>query len=149
MELKFHMELLWDGGTRVCSNVPGHMTKMAAMTIYGENLKKSSSLEPKGQWRWNLICSIRWSSTTKFVQLMTLGWPWPILRQGQIWSIMFLCPQLGRSWRGILVSGFPCVHSKHILWTVHARVLKFHIWIPHGKIVDTHFFLDISYEPCS
>ena len=21
----------------------------------------------------------------------------------------------------------------HILWTMHARVLKFHIWIPHGK----------------
>ena len=25
--------------------------------------------------------------------------------------------------------------------TVHARVLKFHIWIPHGKIGDTFFFL--------
>ena len=24
--------------------------------------------------------------------------------------------------------------------TVHARVLKFHIWIPHGKIVDARFF---------
>ena len=33
------MELLWDGGTKVCSNVPGHMTKMAAMPIYGKNLK--------------------------------------------------------------------------------------------------------------
>ena len=22
----------------------------------------------------------------------------------------------------------------------HARVLKFHIWIPHGKIVDARFF---------
>ena len=28
----------------------------------------------------------------------------------------------------------------HILWTVHARVLKFHIWIPHGKIADLYFF---------
>ena len=34
------MELLWDGGTKVCSNVPGHMAKMAAMPIYGKNLKK-------------------------------------------------------------------------------------------------------------
>ena len=34
------MELLWDGGTKVCSNVPGHMTKMAAMPIYDKNLKK-------------------------------------------------------------------------------------------------------------
>ena len=29
----------------------------------------------------------------------------------------------------------------HILWTVHARVLKFHIWIPRGKIADPYFFL--------
>ena len=34
------MELLWDGGTKVCSDGPGHMTKMAAMPIYGKNLKK-------------------------------------------------------------------------------------------------------------
>ena len=46
IKVKFHMELLWDGGMKVCSNVPGHMTKMAA--IYGKNLKNSSSLEPKG-----------------------------------------------------------------------------------------------------
>ena len=37
------MELLWDGGTKVCSNGPGHMTKMAAMPRYGKNLKKASS----------------------------------------------------------------------------------------------------------
>ena len=41
------MECPWDGGTIVCSNGPGHMTKMATIPIYGENLKKSSSLEPK------------------------------------------------------------------------------------------------------
>ena len=34
------MELLWDGGTKICSNGPGHMTKMTAMRIYGKNLKK-------------------------------------------------------------------------------------------------------------
>ena len=28
----------------------------------------------------------------------------------------------------------------HILWTVHTRVLKFHIWIPHGKVADPYFF---------
>ena len=48
IEAKFHMESPWDGGKKVCSNGPGHMTKMAAMPIYGKNLKKSSSLEPKG-----------------------------------------------------------------------------------------------------
>ena len=29
----------WDGGTKLCSNGPGHMTKMAAIPIYGKNLK--------------------------------------------------------------------------------------------------------------
>ena len=38
---------------------------------------------------------------------------------------------------GILVSGCVCVCP--FIKTVHARVLKFHIWIPHGKIVDTRF----------
>ena len=31
----------------------------------------------------------------------------------------------------------PSVRSSR---TVHARVLKFHIWIPHGKIADARFF---------
>ena len=84
------MEYPWDGGTKVCSNGPGHMTKMDAMSIYGKNLKESSSPEPKGRWLWNLVCSIGCSSTTKLVQMMTLSSPWPILRQDQIWSLMLL-----------------------------------------------------------
>ena len=31
----------------------------------------------------------------------------------------------------------PCIRSPK---TVHARVLKFHIWMSHGKIVDARFF---------
>ena len=49
IEVKFHMEAPWDGGTTVYSNGPGHMTKVAAMLIYGKNLKKSSSSEPNGR----------------------------------------------------------------------------------------------------
>ena len=33
------MKRLWDGGTKVCSNDPCHMTKAAAMPIYGKSLK--------------------------------------------------------------------------------------------------------------
>ena len=62
------------------------MTNMAAIFIYGKNLKKSSSPEPIDQWPWNRVCSIVYKSTTKVIQIMTLGWPWSILRQGQIWS---------------------------------------------------------------
>ena len=39
IEVKFHMDSPWDGGTKVCSNGPGHITKMTAMPIYGKNLK--------------------------------------------------------------------------------------------------------------
>ena len=49
IEAKFHVEPPLDRGTKVCSNGTGHMTKMAAMPIYGKNLKKSSSPEPKGR----------------------------------------------------------------------------------------------------
>ena len=36
-ELEFHMETPKDGGTKVCSNGPGHITKMATTPIYGKN----------------------------------------------------------------------------------------------------------------
>ena len=49
IEAKFHMEPQWDRRTKVCSNGLGHMTKMAAMPIYGKNMKNSFSLEPKGR----------------------------------------------------------------------------------------------------
>ena len=39
IEAKFHVEPPWDGGTKVCSNGLGHMTKMAAMLTYCKTLK--------------------------------------------------------------------------------------------------------------
>ena len=38
IKAKFYVGLPWRGGTKVCINGPGHMTKMAAMPIYGKNL---------------------------------------------------------------------------------------------------------------
>ena len=37
IKAKFNVEPQWKGGTKVCTNGPGHMTKMAAMPIYGKN----------------------------------------------------------------------------------------------------------------
>ena len=45
----FYVEPPWDEGTKVFSNGPGHMTKMAAVPIYSKNMKHSSSLERKGR----------------------------------------------------------------------------------------------------
>ena len=41
IKFKFHMENPSDAGTKVCSNCPGHMTKKAAMPIYGKNALKN------------------------------------------------------------------------------------------------------------
>ena len=48
ISIKFHMQPLNRGGKKVYIFRPGHMTKMAAMPIYGNNFKKSSSPEPLG-----------------------------------------------------------------------------------------------------
>ena len=83
---KIHMKAWGRIGMKIYTNELGHMTNMAAMPIYGKNLKKSSTPEPINPWPWNLVCSIMYGSTTKVVKIMTLGWLWPILCQGQIWS---------------------------------------------------------------
>ena len=46
---KFHIQPPGPLGKKSCSNGLGHMTNMAAMPIYGKNLKKSSSPEPLDQ----------------------------------------------------------------------------------------------------
>ena len=35
----------WDVRMKICSNVPGRMTKMAFRSIYGQNLQASDDLE--------------------------------------------------------------------------------------------------------
>ena len=44
IEAKFYVEPPWDGWMKVWSNGLGHITKMAAMPIYGKNLKKNHLL---------------------------------------------------------------------------------------------------------
>ena len=46
IKAKLYVEPRWEGGTKAYINGPGHMTKMAAMPIYGGNLQKSSQ-EPE------------------------------------------------------------------------------------------------------
>ena len=54
IKAKFYVEPPWVGGMKVCSQHLGHMTKMAAMPMYGKN--------PSGRFSRNLVCSIGDSS---------------------------------------------------------------------------------------
>ena len=49
ISIKFHMQSPGTGEKKVYIFHPGHMTKMAAMPIYGRNIRKSSSSEPLGR----------------------------------------------------------------------------------------------------
>ena len=63
--------------------------------LYMVKTLKNSSLEPKRWWPWNFLCIIGCSSSTKLAQMMIMDWPWPILRQGKIWSLMLLYGKKG------------------------------------------------------
>ena len=96
IEARFHVEPPWDGGTKVCPNGSGHMTKMATMPIYDKNLKKSS-LEPKGRWPWNLVCSIG----LEYYQIFSNDDPALTLTYftaSQIWSLMLLYWKKVKRW---------------------------------------------------
>ena len=59
IKAKFHMELQWDGGTKVCSRGLGQMTKMA-VTVYGKKLSKifSRTKGPMTLWLGMWYCGL-------------------------------------------------------------------------------------------
>ena len=85
IEAKFYVEPPLDGGTKVWSNGLGHMTKMAAMPIYGKNSKSHLLRNQKVDDLEKFVCCTGYSSAAMFIQIMTLGWHCPIPQQGQIW----------------------------------------------------------------
>ena len=95
---KFFMKAFRYKETKIWWHDAGHMTKMASTPIYCKTLQKSSSPDSAGWFPRNLVCSIGDSTPSKFVQLMTLGWPWPILRHGQILWLWLYCKKKWRKW---------------------------------------------------
>ena len=73
IEIKFHMTTPYDWFAKINTNYYGHMTKKATTPIYGKTLLISSSLEPNGQWLWDLVCCIGNLGPTRFSQMMILG----------------------------------------------------------------------------
>ena len=105
---------------KIYTNELGHMTNMAAMPIYGKNLNKSSSPEPIDRWPWNFVCSIVYASTTKVVQIITLGWPWHILRQSQIWWHRLL---YGKKWKLFIFLETFAAFGLKVAWSIQLNEL--------------------------
>ena len=86
IEVKFYVEPPWDGELNVWSNGLGHMTKMAAMPIYGKNLKKSSSLmnsnlDQIGLLTTELAALESWYAVlgARVLPYLFKWWPWDYL----------------------------------------------------------------------
>ena len=73
-------------GMKICSNVPGHMT----MPIYGEKLQKSFFFRTKRPMTLKLGIQHRVLEYYQCFHMMTLGWPWLFLWQGQTFFRMLL-----------------------------------------------------------
>ena len=64
-----------------------------------------SSLKPFGRCPCNLVYNIRLSCTTRFIQMIILGWPWTLFRKGQLWFLMRL-------------------HGERLKWCITQKLLK-------------------------
>ena len=117
---------------KIYTNELGYMTNMATMPIYGINLKKSSSPEAIDRWPWKLVCGIVYASTTKVVQIMTMGWPWPILRQCQIWSHRLL---YGKKWKLFIVFGNYCSLRSQSYLKHSAKWINEVEWVSKVKVI--------------
>ena len=101
----------------VCSNDPGHMTKMAAMSIYGKTPSKIQNQRALGlgMQHWGL-------GPNKFVQMMTLGWPSPFLLQGQICFLILLYRKIYISPGKMLESLSHLMEETHNKWPEWQKV---------------------------
>ena len=144
IKAKFYVEPPWDSRTKIWSNGPAHMTKLAVMPIHGKNISTSTSLESKDRWTWKLVCSIGYLSSTKFVKMMTLGWPWPILWQGQIWYLILLYGKKVKQWtffRKPLYKRWYMQSTKWVaLWVQKVKVIHWPWSISFSSIFLNFFF---------
>ena len=58
IQTKFRMERLWDGGMKVNINGLCHMTKKAAMSIYGKNLLWNQKFDDLETWYVALVIRV-------------------------------------------------------------------------------------------
>ena len=122
---------------KIHQHFAGHITKMTVMPIYGKNPLKPSFQELLGRFWWNFVWSIRDLSSLLLVQTMTQGWPWPILRQGQILQLRLLH---GKMWQWWIL--WKLLH--HVTWNLINKVnwmSKWRIMSNQGQGLLSHVYL--------
>ena len=92
----YYMLSLCGVGNESCGANLGHVTNMAVIHIYSKNHLKIIFTVLKGRWPYNSVYSIGGSGPTKLFQMVTLGWLWPFLCQGQILSLQHNSIWLGK-----------------------------------------------------
>ena len=137
-EAKFHVEPPFDWGTKICSNGPGHTIDMGAIPIYGKNIKKPSSLEPKGWWPWNLVCSI------KYYQVCLNDDPWVDLDLFFYGKVKFApsCVCMGTYFNINIRFPRNCWHIKSTKWVPKAKVID-----PFPRLLRFHQFQTFISNP--
>ena len=126
ISIKFHIQHPGNGRLKICSNGLGLMPRWPQCPYMVKTLKNLLLQNRSGWLPWNLVCSIRWLSTTKFVQMVTLGWPWPIFHQGQIWFLGLLNGEKVKH----------CIFPKQWYSVTWKKVLHAPLWIPKAKVIS-------------
>ena len=98
-------------------------------------LEKSSSCLYESSYKYQPILGDMQSSRTVTLALM-LFMPQTLKKEGIYWF------RLVRMYVCMYVRTYVCIHVRDI-------VLKLHVWIPHGKIVDAYFWFSLNYLPLS
>ena len=96
--------------------------------IWKKTLKNSSSPKPIDRWPWNFVCSIVYASTTTIVQIITLGWPWHILRQGVYCPA---CRALDCTWFVVEIAKHQCFYYALYIFSVVKHLKANRLLIDH------------------
>ena len=86
-----HIYIYWPSLPRVCLHMSNDTPWQVKLIFYSTPTAYKLTVSQACKRPMTL-------STTKFIQMMILGWPWPILRQGQIWCLMLLCGKKVKQW---------------------------------------------------
>ena len=147
--IKFHVQPPGSRWLKIGLNGTGFMTKMAALPIYGKNLRKSSSPEPLVWLPWNLVCSIRWQSPQSLFKwwlkvdldqfFIKVKYSPLEFRMEKRWNIVFFTKQwYSVIWKKVLYAP---------LWISKAKVIK---TLHHelGPVCHTYLYIKLKKSSC-